>query len=54
MWDALARWAGDSQWRHLLIQSSAGLAIYFTADWLFGGWVPDLIHLGVCQIIGPC
>jgi hypothetical protein len=54
MWETLARWAGNSQWRHLLIQGSVGLAILYGAEWLLGPWVKPLIHLGVCQFIGPC
>lgn len=53
-WDGLAGWAGDSKWRHMLIQGTVGLAILFGAQWIFEPWVPDLIHLGVCQVIGPC
>jgi hypothetical protein len=54
MWETLARWAGHSQWRHFLIQGIAGIAIFYGAKWLLEPWVPDLIHLLVCQFIGPC
>lgn len=54
MWDALSRWCGNSQWRHLLVQISIGLAILYGAQWLLEPWVKPLIHLAVCQVIGPC
>lgn len=53
-WSALANWAGTSQWRHMLIQAVVAGLILASANWLLSPWVPDLIHLFVCQFIGPC
>lgn len=54
MWEALARWAENSQIRHFAIQIAVGLVVFYAAQWVFGGWVPDLIHQVVCRVIGPC
>lgn len=50
----MARWAGNSQWRHFAIQAAVALAILYGAKWLLAPWVKPLIHLLVCQFIGPC
>lgn len=37
------------------IQLAIGVAVAFTAYFATRGWLPDLIHQGVCTyVIGPC
>lgn len=42
-------------WKHYIVQTVVGLGLSFGTYYLTIGWLPALIHQGVCNfIVGPC
>lgn len=42
-------------WKHYIVQTAVGTVVFFSAYYATKDWLPDLIHIGVCNlVIGPC